>query len=421
MSPRARLTDPGFLNERRLADLFAVLDGGGEETRVIGGAIRNAWLGLPPGDIDLATTALPSVVIARLEAAGMRAVPTGLAHGTVTAIVEGQPFEVTTLREDVETDGRRARVVFGRDFAHDARRRDFTVNALSCDRHGTIFDYVGGLDDLAARRIRFIGQAQARIREDYLRVLRFFRFHAAYGEGELDRQGFAAAIAERAGLAQLSRERIRAELLKLVVARRAAAVVGELATAGLLGPLIAGVPQPSMLRRVIAIESSLDRPPDPILRLAGLALVVGEDAVRLRMMLRLSNEEHGRLAGAAHALAQLNRLQQPPGPSGLREFLFRNGRPAAADAMLLAHAGARADPADAAFVHAHRFLADTPPPHLPFSGADILSRGIGSGRAVGDILKTLQATWIRAGFPKDPAVLARLLDEALAKRADRDD
>ncbi len=163
MSPSASLRDRGFLDERRLADLFAVLDGGGEETRVIGGAIRNAWLGLPAGDVDLATTALPTVVIGRLEAAGMRAVPTGLAHGTVTAVVEGQPFEVTTLREDVETDGRRARVVFGRDFAQDARRRDFTVNALSCDRHGTIFDYVGGLDDLAARRIRFIGQAQARI------------------------------------------------------------------------------------------------------------------------------------------------------------------------------------------------------------------------------------------------------------------
>ncbi len=252
-------------------------------------------------------------------------------------------------------------------------------------------------------------------------MLRFFRFHAAYGEGELDRQGFAAAIAERAGLAQLSRERIRAELLKLVVARRAAAVVGELATAGLLGPLIAGVPQPSRLRRVIAIESCLERRPDPILRLAGLALVVVEDAVRLRMMLRLSNDEHGRLAGAALALAQLNRLQEPPGRSGLREFLFRNGRAAAVDAMILAHADARADPEDAAFLAAHRFLVDTPAPQLPFNGADILARGIGSGRAVGDVLKTLQALWIRAGFPKDPAILARLLDEALANRGDRHD
>jgi poly(A) polymerase len=421
MSPSARLPDTGFLKERRLADLLGVLDGSGEETRVIGGAIRNAWLGLPPGDVDLATTALPAVIIDRLESAGIRAVPTGLAHGTITAVVEGHPFEVTTLREDVETDGRRARVVFGRDFAHDARRRDFTVNALSCDRQGMIFDYVGGLADLTARRIRFIGEARARIREDYLRVLRFFRFHAAYGEGGLDRDGFAAAIAERAGLAHLSRERIRAELLKLLVARRAATVVEELASAGLLGPLIAGVPLPAMLRRVIAIESALARPADPILRLAGLSLGVIEDAHRLRAMLRLSNEEHGRLAGAAQALAQLNRPQAPPGLSGLRAFLFRHGRPAATDAMVLAHAATRAAGADGLFLDAHRFLADTPLPQLPFSGADILARGIASGRAVGDLLKTLQALWIRAGFPKDPVILARLLDEALAKQSDRED
>jgi poly(A) polymerase len=421
MSPLASLPNAGFLRERRLSQLFAALDGRGEETRVIGGAVRNAWLGLPPGDIDLATTALPPVIIERLEAAGMRAVPTGLAHGTITAIVDGQPFEVTTLREDVETDGRRARVVFGRDFAHDALRRDFTVNALSCDRQGGIFDYVGGLNDLQQRRIRFIGDARTRIREDYLRVLRFFRFHAAYGEGPLDRDGFAAAIAERMGLAQLSRERIRAELLKLLSARRAAEVVGDLAGSGLLGPLIAGVPQPALLARMIAIEGALARPPDPILRLAGLAVGVVEDADRLRAMLRLSNEEHGRLAGAALAVSTLNRASLPPSRIGLREFLFRQGRSAAIDAMILAHAAARASPDDGRFLRAHRFLADTPPPQLPFSGSDILARGIASGRAVGDLLKTLQALWIRAGFPKDPAALARLLDEALAKQSNHED
>ncbi|PZN93230.1 MAG: CCA tRNA nucleotidyltransferase, partial [Hyphomicrobiales bacterium] len=179
--PQARIAD--FLAQPALASALDALNGDGEDTRVVGGAVRDLLLGEPVGDVDLATTALPQETIRRGEAAGFRAVPTGIEHGTVTLVRDGIGFEVTTLREDVETDGRRAKVVFGRDFVADALRRDFTVNALSLDREGGVHDHCGGLADLAVRRIRFIGDAGSRIREDYLRILRFFRFQARYGSG----------------------------------------------------------------------------------------------------------------------------------------------------------------------------------------------------------------------------------------------
>ena len=189
---------------------------------MVGGAVRNALLGIPIGDIDIATTALPDEVIRRARAAGIKSVPTGIDHGTVTLVVEGQPFEVTTLREDIETFGRKAKVAFGRDWVRDAERRDFTINGLSVDADGVVHDHVGGLADIAARRVRFIGDPDQRIAEDYLRILRFFRIHAAYGAGEPDRAGYLACIRGRAGLAGLSAERVRMEMLKLVVANGAA-------------------------------------------------------------------------------------------------------------------------------------------------------------------------------------------------------
>ena len=212
----------------------SLLNGDGEEARVVGGAVRNALLKLPVGDIDIATTALPDEVIRRAQAAGIKSVPTGIEHGTVTLVVDKQPFEVTTLREDTETFGRKAKVAFGRDWVRDAERRDFTINGLSVDAGGVVHDHVGGLSDIAARRVRFIGEASARIEEDYLRILRFFRFHAAYGTGEPDRAGYLACIGGRAGLAGLSAERVRMEMLKLMVADGAAAAVVAMVDGGLL-------------------------------------------------------------------------------------------------------------------------------------------------------------------------------------------
>ncbi|MGQ0445237.1 MAG: CCA tRNA nucleotidyltransferase, partial [Beijerinckiaceae bacterium] len=287
-----------LFEDEALLGVFAALDQEGEETRIVGGALRNALLGRPAREIDLATTLLPDAIMARAMAAGLRAIPTGIAHGTVTVAAFKRTFEVTTLREDIATDGRHAKVLFGRDFKSDALRRDFTMNALSMTRGGRLFDYTGGLDDIAARRVRFIGEPARRIAEDYLRILRFFRFSADFGEGPLDAAGRLAAIRQRDGLARLSRERTRAELLKLLSAQRAAGVCADMCADGLLHPLIASVPNPARLRRAAVIVP----PQDPLLRLAALCVKLPEDAARLRDRLRLSNSEAERLERAAIAL-----------------------------------------------------------------------------------------------------------------------
>jgi poly(A) polymerase len=248
-----------------------------------------------------------------------------------------------------------------------------------------------------------------------LRSLRFFRFSATYGEGPLDPEGFLAAVQERDGLQALSRERVAAELFKLFKAPRAAEVVTLFCDAGLLGALIALAADPARHRRLVAMDEARRAAPDPLLRLAALALRIEEDADRLRERLRLSNAEHERLSVAARALVSLHGVRAPPPHGDLRALLFAYGQTGASDALLLAQAEAGAPPADPRFIAALRFLADTPQPTLPFSGADILARGVASGRQVGQTLKALQAGWIRAGFPKDPASLAALLDEALAE------
>ncbi len=412
---RTRIQSPSFLDSAKVRRIFDVFDGAGEETRPVGGALRNALLEVPVSDVDFATTALPQVTMDRAKTAGLRAIPTGFEHGTVTVIVEGQPFEITTLREDVETDGRRAKVLFGRDFEQDALRRDFTINALSCDREGRIFDYADGLADIAARKVRFIGDAQQRVREDYLRILRFFRFHAAYGEGALDAQAFHAAVIERAGMHNLSRERIRAELLKLLGARNCAPTLAIMCGAGLLLPVLAGVAIPARLARVIGIETERGAKADPVLRLIALCVLVREDAERLRAELRLSNGEAQRALAGARALETLHGRMTPPDDGALRAFLHQHGPQAARDALTLAQAEAGVAADDPLWIDADAFLAQTPRPRLPFSGADLLARGVEPGRGMGAALKSLEALWIAAGFPDDPARLAQLLDKALAQ------
>ncbi len=397
-----------LFDDQALLGVLAALHKEGEHTRIVGGALRNLLLGRPAREIDLVTTHLAKAVMARATAAGLRAIPTGVAHGTVTVLAGDRIFEVTTLREDIATDGRHAKVRFGRDFKADALRRDFTMNALSMTREGRLFDYAGGLDDIAARKVRFIGEPAQRIAEDYLRILRFFRFSADFGEGRLDSAGRLAAIRKKDGLARLSRERIRAELLKLLSAREAASVCADICADGLLHPLVASVPNPARLRRVVAIAPAHD----PLLRLAALCVKLPEDAARLRERLHLSNAETARLEGAALALTRLHGLNTPPKPDGLRGLLFRHGRQAAAGAIILAQADARPGHDDE-WERARKFLQEIEEPRLPFSGADLIARGITEGRAIGKGLQELQARWIDAGFPTDPAGLARLLDETL--------
>ncbi len=399
-----RLADAGWLRAAPLGRVLAALNGGGEEARVVGGAVRNVMLGEPPGDFDIATTAVPDEVVRRAKAAGFKPVPTGIEHGTVTVVADGRPFEVTTLRQDVETDGRRARVAFGRDWQADALRRDFTINALSADPDGAVHDYTGGLADLQSRRVRFIGDASRRIAEDYLRILRFFRFHAAYGAGAPDRDAIAACVAGRAGLAQLSRERVRMELMKLLAAPRAAPALEAMGETGILVAVLGGVVHPGSFARLAELQRALGRPAGAVQRLGALAVWVGEDALRLWQRLRLSNAEHDRLAGMADAWW---RVSAGDGRAA-RALLYRLGAEKYADRVLLAwsRSGAAADD------RGWRELLALPErwsvPEFPLRADDFLRRGMAKGPALGAALRAAEEAWIGEDFPADAAALDRI-------------
>src|SRR6202790_620773 len=287
MSNARVLDNAPWLKSGATARVLELLNRNGEQARVVGGAVRNALLKIPTGDIDIATTALPDEVIRRAKAAGIKSVPTGIDHGTVTLVVDAHPFEVTTLREDTETFGRKAKVAFGGDWVRDAERRDFTINGLSVDAAGRVHDHVGGLADIEARRVRFIGDAAQRIAEDYLRILRFFRMHAAYGAGAPDRVGYLACIRARAGLVNISAERVRMEMLKLVIAAGAPGAVAAMADGGLLLPIFGGVAYIGPFTAMISAERLLGLEPSAVRRLGALAVAVTEDARRLATRLRL--------------------------------------------------------------------------------------------------------------------------------------
>jgi poly(A) polymerase len=413
---RRTLTGVPWLTSGPVARVLAMLNADGEEARVVGGAVRNALLGAPIGEIDLATTALPSEVERRAGAAGLKSVPTGIDHGTVTLIVDGAPFEVTTLREDVETFGRKATVRFGRDWRKDAERRDFTMNALSVSADGTVHDYVGGLADLDARRIRFIGDPEQRIREDYLRILRFFRFFATYAEGAADPAALRASIRMRDGLGILSRERIRTELLKLLVAPRAEAALTLMADAGLLGALLGGVPVVPQFARLAQREAVSGEAPSPVRRLAVLAVHVSEDADRLHDRLRLANAEHERLLSMADGWW---RIPPEPGPKAARALLYRLGPERFRDRALFAWTRSEAAIDDSAWRSFFDAALHWTPPPTPFRAADFIAAGLAPGPALGRALTEAERQWIAADFPMDAAALTQIATAAM--RAHRED
>jgi poly(A) polymerase len=404
-----RRVDAAWLREAPLRDILAALDGDGEEARIVGGAVRNALLGEPHGDIDIATTAPPSEVIRRIEAAGFKAVPTGVEHGTVTVVAAGQPFEVTTLREDVETFGRHAKVVFGRDWKRDAERRDFTINALSLSWDGSVHDYVGGLADIEARRVRFIGDAATRIAEDYLRVLRFFRFHAAYGEGAPDPEGLAACIEARVGLEQLSRERVRMEMVKLLVAKHAVPTLALMTETGLLEQVLGSVPLLASYANMVKLEAALALAADPVRRLGALAISVVEDAERLRERLRLTNAEYERLASMADGWSQISRSWSE---HDARVLLYRMRGARFTDRVLLAWARSPQGAADPAWHALATLPARWSPPVFPLKAADFMARGVPKGPPLGAALAAAEEAWIAAGFPADAPAIAAIADAA---------
>lgn len=379
--------------------ILAALQG---ETRLVGGAVRDGLLGLPVADVDLATRLLPDEVIRRLKAADIKAVPTGIAHGTVTAVAEGSVIEVTTLRRDVATDGRHAEVAFSEDWQEDASRRDFTINALYADpATGEIFDYFGGLADLEARCVRFIGDPLKRIGEDHLRILRFFRFHARFG-GAPHAPSLEACTARANDLMALSRERIRDELLKLLCVADPLPTLGLMLDRGILVPVFPEVTPDRLpaLARLVAIETALDMPCAALRRLATLlpvdAALLGDVAARLR----LSNLERKRLAATAGRLTEI-----PGTPAALA---YRAGSESAADLLLLA----AATPDEVAAPLAA--LRDWQEPRLPISGRDLIALGVPMGPAVSRLLLQVENDWIDAGFPADRDAVLDLARQAVA-------
>jgi len=329
----------------------------------------------------------------------------------VTLVADGQPFEVTTLREDTETFGRKAKVAFGRDWLKDAERRDFTINALSAGLDGKVHDYVGGLADIAAQRVRFIGDPQRRIAEDYLRILRFFRFHAYFGEGAPDPAGVHACILGRSGFETLSRERVRMEMLKLLVAEGAVAACVAMADGGLLQTICGGVTYAGTFAAMIAAERTLSLKGDAMRRLAALAVAVTEDARRLATRLRLSNSEAKALDSMGHRWWRLEGMDE----ARARRRLYRLGEGPYRDRLLLAWARARNDADPAPWTELARLPQRFTPPKFPLKAADFISRGIAEGPALGHVLTLAEDAWLAADFPLEPAALASLADQAVAR------
>ncbi len=404
--PRRLLARP------RVAASLAALGAEGEETRLVGGCVRDTLLGQDAADIDLATTLLPERTMALARGAGLKAVPTGIDHGTITLVVGGAPVEVTTLREDIETDGRHAVVRFGRDFVRDAERRDFTINALSLGADGALHDPAGGVADLAAGRVRFIGDPATRIREDALRALRFFRFHARFGRDAPDPAGLEAIVAARAALDGLSRERVRAETLKLLVAPRAAAAVAVMSETGLLARLLGGVGELGRLGRAAA-----DPDAAAAARLAALAVQTDADAERLRHRLRLSKAEAAHLTAYATALADLHGRTEIGGQD-VRALAAAHGPAMLSDVLRVVDGEPRPRvDAEARSVLAG-LVAARDRPVLPLSGGDLVARGVRPGRAVGRGLAAARTLWLAEGCPMDDAARERLIAHAVAVASD---
>jgi poly(A) polymerase len=387
--------------------VVAALLAGGRPARFVGGCVRDSLIGRADAtaEIDIATPEPPERVIELLEAAGIKAVPTGIAHGTVTAVTDHRPFEITTLRRDVSTDGRRAVVAYTDDFTLDAQRRDFTMNAMSADPEGRLFDPFDGRADLQAGRVRFVGEARARILEDHLRILRFFRFHARYGQGEPDPEALAACAEGARLLRKLSGERLHAELLKLLAAPDPLPALRAMAATGVLAELLGPEVALDRLERLLPFEPARD----PILRLAALLRpppAAAQEAARVAQRLRFSNRERERL----QALVTLPLPEPGAEEKAIRARIYATGNALHADLLRLALAEW---PEKASALLPALALAEWRPPMLPVGGADVLAQGVRPGRAVGRHLAALEAWWIGEDFAPDRAACLARLEELI--------
>jgi poly(A) polymerase len=379
------------------AQVFAALG----EARFVGGAVRNALLGAGVTDIDIAVPMPPSETIARLVSKNIKVVETGMDHGTVTAIIGPQAFEITSLRRDVETDGRHAVIAFTDDWAEDAARRDFTINAMYASANGEIFDYATGVEDLIAGKVRFMGEAQARIAEDYLRILRLFRFHAWYGKGDVDAQGLRAAADAKDKLKTLSAERIAKEMLRLLEAGNPTPVLRVMAATGILSQLLPGALQLPRLERLVEIDADDLTPRDGLLRLAALLPEGGDAAHAVADALKLSNADRLRLEQALSGDRIAAQLSAPDA----RRLLYRIGVSRFRDKVRLAWATA---PRSASAISWRMLLtmADNwQRPRFPLSGLDVMQAGVPEGPEIGRILAKVEDWWLAGDFASGEGAL----------------
>lgn len=404
-----------WLFDSSLQALLAALCDGGGEARVVGGAVRNTLLGEPVSDIDIATTTVPEETAARAKNLGFHIVPTGIDFGTVTVVARGRLYEVTTLRADVDTDGRHVKVCFRRDWKTDAERRDFTINAIYAGRDGRVYDDVGGLRDIEHRVLRFIGNAEERIREDYLRILRFFRFYAWIGSGRPDTEGLRAAARLKGGLSRLSAERIWSELKKLLSAPDPVRSLLWMRQSGVLSVVLPETEKWGIdaIHALVETEKALSWKPDPLLRLES---VVPPDAARLKILssrLRLSNGEKKRLvqwAVSSPVPVDMSDME-------IRRRIYREGRQPVLDRLHLAFAAARASAAgdgmalaaSGRYARLDTCACNWEIPVFPLNGQDIMTLGIGPGSEVGKILSELEDVWVQSGFQRDKASLLSLV------------
>jgi poly(A) polymerase len=416
MEPVTHISPQPWMTASATVTVMAALNTGAATGLValfVGGCVRDSLLERAVGDIDIATVLAPDEVSRRLRDAGLKVVPTGLAHGTVTAVVEGKPFEITTLRVDVDTDGRRATIAYTDDWVADARRRDFTVNALFADSTGAIFDPVGGLQDLKAKRLRFVGDAEQRIREDVLRLLRFFRFYAHFASPPPDREAIAACAKLADLLPTLSGERVAAETFKLLAADDPATTMSLMSANGILQHFLPEAKEIDRLAALVTVEGIVDRG-DPLRRLAAGLKTDGSGADAIAERLRLSNADRGRLR---ELVAADQRLTRDMDTQMRRETLYRLGADRWRDRVLIdwAEEIALGGSPDSHFSEAWRDLYDLPddgtPPAFPLQGHDVLALGIAAGPAVGRHLGQVEEWWIAGGFAADrKACLSKLRD-----------
>ena len=407
MSELASLKDAEWLRDEALGAVLRAMRAGGGTARIAGGAVRNGLLAQPVNDIDIATDQTPENIIKHAKSAGLSVHPTGLDHGTLTVVAGGQDgrksFEVTTLRVDVETDGRRAKVEFTDDWAADAHRRDFTINALYCDEQGEILDFVGGLKDLRRREVRFVGSPSERIAEDHLRILRFFRFHAWYGAAEPNAQALAACVKARKSLSKLSRERIRQEFFKLAVAPGAVSTLEVMLAKSVLAPVLPGRVDLHRFARLCSVEAAQSFEPDPLRRLR--ALSQGQNADQLRQAFVLSNEETKRL----EALGPLPPLSPVFRDAERQTLLYWHGSQTVIDKLLLDWSATTVPADDASYA---AFVAEAKAwerPRLPIGGKDLQAAGIAEGKELGRLLQALEDWWVAGGFKAGKAeLMARL-------------